>query len=181
MFVLPSVVAPVINLSMLIGKNKLEQSGITLVEVLVSLFIFSVALSALLFLMTNLLTSADELRNNTIAAGLAQEGLEVVRNIRDQNWLGGVSFFNGVTDGDYEVQWDSTSLVGSTASYLKKDPATGIFSYSGGSNTRFKRTITILTISPSEKSVKVVVSWLASGGISKNLFAESHLFDWYQP
>ncbi len=166
---------------MLTGKNKLEQSGITLVEVLVSLFIFGVALGALLFLMTNLLTSADELRNNTIAAGLAQEGLEVVRNIRDQNWLSGASFFNGVTDRDYEVQWDSTSLAVNTARYLKKDPVTGIFSYSSGSDTRFKRTITILTISPSEKSVTVVVSWLASGGINKNLSAESHLFDWYQP
>ena len=43
--------------------------------------------------------SAAAIKNNFIASGLVQEGMEVVRNIRDQDWFLGNSFGASLADG----------------------------------------------------------------------------------
>jgi hypothetical protein len=60
---------------------------------------------------------------------------------------------------------------------LKKDPATGIFSYSGAEETGFTRTITITDQPDGHKQVVTAVSWPVSGG-TKTVSAELHLFNW---
>jgi len=160
-------------------RNKFRNDeGITLVEVLVSISLFGVALSTISFLLTSNLFNADALRNNTIAAGLAQEGIEIGHNIRDKEWLTTGTFGNNLPDGTYEVQWNSTSLTPSSSRYIKKDPTNGFFSYDSGNDTIFKRTITISTISVNEKIIKSTITWIARDG-NKSLEAEEHIFDWY--
>lgn len=156
-----------------------EESGLTLVEVLVSLLLFGVAFGGLMFLLKTILVNADDLRNNTIAAGLAQEGLETVRGIRDQDWIASRSFGYSIPDGKWEVQWDSDALMADSSRYLKKDATTGRFSYSSGTDTRFKRTIEIMTVNPYEKIASVSISWRTNNTGQRSLQAESHLYNWY--
>lgn len=64
-----------------------KQKGFTVIELIISIFILSAAIIGILsaFSIMNILTSdtADRLT----ATYLAQEGMEIVRNIRDTNWL----------------------------------------------------------------------------------------------
>lgn len=155
-----------------------SQDGITLIEVLVSIIILGIALGAISFLFTTNLLSADSLRNDTIASGLVQEGMEVVRNIRDREWLATTGFGTTIPNGTYEVQWDSTSLMPSSSRFLREDPSTGVFSYGAGNDTIFKRTITISSVSANEKVITTAVTWNTRTG-QKSVNSEVHLFNWY--
>jgi Tfp pilus assembly protein PilV len=71
-------------------KHSLESSrhsGFTLIETLFSILIFSAALISLLAISSKGISATNEVKNETMAYYLAQEGLEVVRNIRDNNFL----------------------------------------------------------------------------------------------
>ena len=61
--------------------------GFTLIETLFAILIFSAALISLLAISSKGISATNEVKNETTAYYLAQEGLEVVRNIRDNNFL----------------------------------------------------------------------------------------------
>lgn len=69
--------------------SKIEQSqqGQTLIETLVACFILVMGISAALGLANYSLQATGNIRQQTIGLGLAREGLEVVKNMRDTNWL----------------------------------------------------------------------------------------------
>lgn len=162
-----------------------NQTGFTLIETLVSLFILSIAITGAFAVISYNVSSASFIKNGFVASGLAQEGLELARNLRDNDWfanrpfgvLGGASPANGL----YCVQWDSSQLMGSCANInpLKQDPATGLYSHNGtGAPTIFSRTLTVTPVSAAELKVVVDVSWKERVGI-KHVYGEEHLFNWY--
>ena len=73
--------------------KKIEtKKGFTLPEVLISLSILSmVVLAATDLVVSNLRINVDNM-NTIIAYGLAQEGIEAMREIRDSNWLLGANY-----------------------------------------------------------------------------------------
>lgn len=164
-------------------KSIKHQQGFTIVELLVAILILSLALtaSAGMFVLNN--ASANLIRNSYIASSLAQEGIELARNLRDSDWFASRpwgSFGNAsgaVADGDYRVQWNDRQLRVFSDTALNRNQTTGIFSYDAGSLTLFKRKITLTTVSAVEKKVVVTVSW-DQKGIAKSLMAEEHLFNW---
>jgi len=62
------------------------KSGQSLIELLIALGIFGVTVSVVTFLLINGYLSDLQARQNNIAIFLAEEGLETVRSIRDNNW-----------------------------------------------------------------------------------------------
>jgi len=162
------------------GKHRFyckNSAGFTLVEVLVSILVFGLAFTAIFYILATNISDADLIKDNFIASGLVQEGMEVVRNIRDNDWHTNKPFGTSIPDGVYRVQWNSQSLMPFDDSYLKKDNNTGFFSYSTGADTFFKRTVTISTVSSIEKRVVVTVTWKEKGR-PMSVSAEDHLFDW---
>jgi len=158
-------------------KRYTLNAGFTLVETLVSVLIFGVTLTAIFSLLTNNLKDASLIKDNFIASGLVQEGMEVVRNIRDSDWHARNPFGTSIPDGNYRVQWNSTALLPFADLFLKKDSGNGLASYDTGNDTIFKRTITISTVSSVEKMVVVSVTW-DERGRPKSVSAEEHLFNW---
>lgn len=159
-----------------IGHN----SGFTLIELLVTIFIFSLAFTATSFIIVTNLRSATFVKNSFIASGLTQEGIEIVRNIRDRDWFLGNVFGTSIPNGTYRIQWNSQSLItlGSNPN-LMLDASNGLFSYDAGTDSIFKRTITISTIVPNvEKRIIISVDWIERGGAVKSVIAEEHLFNW---
>ena len=71
-------------------KNK----GFTLVEMLVTILLVSIGLIGVLAFFNTSLGSQFDAKNELIAAGLAQEGTELVRNIKDFNQLNSGSPLN---------------------------------------------------------------------------------------
>ncbi len=61
--------------------------GFTLIEVLLALTIFSIGILAVLTLSDANVRLAKENADRVLAANLAREGVELVRNLRDSNWL----------------------------------------------------------------------------------------------
>ncbi len=154
--------------------------GFTLIEVIISVTIISlVSVSAMSAMGLNL-SSAIRIKNSLIAAGIAQEGLEIVRNIRDNDRHSGSAFGTSLANGDYIAEWNSVSLLPFQNIFLKKNTS-GFYNYSSGGDAIFKRKITIensLQNGPTiEKVAKVEVSWNEKSGL-KTIQAELHLFDW---
>ncbi len=70
-------------------KNLIKHNhkGFTLIETLFAILIFSTALVSLMAIAGKGIAAASAAREQTVAHYLAQEGLEVARNMRDENWL----------------------------------------------------------------------------------------------
>lgn len=79
--------AQVINKNRMNYFIKHNHKGFTLIETLFAILIFSTALVSLMAISGKGIAAASSAREQTVAHYLAQEGLEVVRNMRDQNWL----------------------------------------------------------------------------------------------
>ena len=157
--------------------EKLNSKGFTLIEALVSLVILTVALGPALVLSSNISSTASVIQNNLIAANLAQEGVEVIRALRDASWYNGLSFDTGLADGIYRTDWNSNILItlGSNPPLKVSD---GLYNYSSGTETMFKRTITITKINSEELRVVSDVTWTERGNRTRDVKVESHLFDW---
>lgn len=154
--------------------------GFTLLEVIVAVGIISLVSVGVMFSISLNLSAAARIKNNLIAANLAQEGVEIVRNIRDRDWHLGNSFAASLPNGTYVVDWNSQTLLPFSDAFLKKDPD-GFYSYSSGQDTIFKRKITIENSGQNpatvEKAAKVEVSWQEKSG-PKTIQAELRLFNW---
>lgn len=168
--------------SLFIVHNYLKRSGFTLIEVLVAVGIISVGLSVVFNLVIDNLIASETSKNTFIAGFLAQEGYEIVRNFRDQNWLATfdtaqwrqtpISLANGI----YEADYNDASLQSNSSRLLKID-SNGFYNYESGSNSIFKRTINLITPGTNQLKVVVVVSW-AERGKTKTLTTEHLFYNW---
>ncbi len=157
-----------------------HERGFTIVEALVALAVLSIALVAAVSAATSSIVIADSIRNALVAANLTQEGIEVVRALRDENWFASRSFDFGLTGcaTGCRVEYNATSLLalGSNPP-LKFDSGTGLYAYAAGVETAFRRKITIEQISSIELKVTSEVTW-AERSRDRLTKAESHLFNW---
>ena len=156
-----------------------------MIEVLVAIAFLTLALTPLILAAIGGRNTSNQARNNLITADLAQEGLEVIHAIRDDNWfastlLSPVPFDTNLADGTYEVQWNSTIPQTNQNRFIKVD-ANGIYQYVSGTDTMFKRTITILHVVGGagiiELKVTSQVSW-TDRGQPRSISVENHLFNW---
>jgi prepilin-type N-terminal cleavage/methylation domain-containing protein len=151
--------------------------GFTLIEALVALVVLSIGLGPALVLSSSLSTTASVVKNNLVATNLAQEGIEVVRALRDTNWFNSTTFDNGLADGIYRIEWNSDSLISlGTNPPLKED--NGLYNYTTGTDTVFKRTITLTKVNTAELKIVSDVTWTERGNRTRDVNIESHLFNW---
>lgn len=156
-----------------------NQGGFTLVEAMVALVLVTIAMGPVLILATSTANVATRIEHNLIAANLAQEGVEVIRNIRDTNWLNGSAFDNNLGVGVWHVEWNT---VGGGLTALGSNPVlkknNGLYNYSTGTDTVFRRTVSISKPNSVELVLTSTVTWVEKGNINKSISAESHLFNW---
>lgn len=72
--------------------------GFTLVELLITIFLISVGLIGVISFFNSSLQSQFDAKNEVIAAGLAQEATELVRNIVDNNFLNDSDWYQSLYD-----------------------------------------------------------------------------------
>jgi type II secretory pathway pseudopilin PulG len=162
-------------------KNK----GFTLIEVIISIAIVIIALISALSLITFSTTSIRINKSKIIAAGLVQEGLEIVKNIRDNNWLHNcpacdrrtaANWRIGLGTGDWRAQYNLENLIGFSSIPLRTD-SNGFYQYDSGSNTPFYRRINIQYINDDQIKVIAEVTWTEKGGI-QSVSAETRYYNW---
>ena len=69
--------------------------GLTLVETIIAGSILTTAIVGLSVALFSFTATSSIIPSRLIAAYLTQEGMEIVRNIRDTNWLQGRGFAEG--------------------------------------------------------------------------------------
>lgn len=163
-----------------------NNEGFSFIELLAVMFIVNVALVALISMSMQAIQTERFNRNVLIAAQLAQEGVELVRNVRDTDWQAGVtpnSVFNPAYDGVYAMDYTlspATALTGGLAdddSRLYLD-GNGYYSHdSTGSSTKFRRAITIQTGGIASTTVSSEVRF-SDGVAERNYKVDTTLYDW---
>jgi len=66
-----------------------NDAGFTILEVVVAISLITVGITAIFTLYQQTISITRVSSQRLIAAYLAQEGIEIVRNIRDTNWIEG--------------------------------------------------------------------------------------------
>jgi len=163
-------------------RNK-DEKGFALIEVMVAIFVITIGIIGAVNLVNYSISSVIIGKSQVIAANLAQEGVEIVRNIRDSNWVEDVDWDNGLINGPVDcssgclVQYDSTELISFVDEPLKF--YNGFYQYAGldEDKTRFYRKITIIDIGIDEIKVVSEVTW-EERGRSYAVPAEDRLYDW---
>ncbi len=161
-------------------------TGFTLIEIMAAISVMAIGVLGVFSLVPMIVSTGAENTDRFTASQLALEGLEIVRNIRDSNWLeqstNPANLWNeGLTscasgcEADYTAlqSIDPTLTAYGAGRYLKMD-SQGFFNYASGADTKFKRKVTI-TSGTDVLSISVAVEW------SKKypaLVLEEKLYDW---
>ncbi len=153
-----------------------NQRGFTLLEILTAIFFVSLAITAILVLTQQMIVWAKLSSLRLTAIYLVQEGIEIVRNIRDTNWLKGNDWDENLNEGSFQADYKSQILSPYNGSPLLFDG--NFYNYSSGNPTPFKREIIIEKPSDYQIKVKVIVRWEKRG---KHQFeTEEILYKWVQ-
>ena len=188
--------------------NKLPTGGFTLIEMLVAVFLLTVAISGPLTISSKGLTVALVAKDQTTAFYLAQDAVEYVRSVRDTNTLKGRSWLAGL-DGSPNpdtppdgVSGDCVSAAGTASCYFDSlgNFVSGsanfascggdcpkllynapMYNYTTGTQTIFKRTVSITSPSngaANEAVLRVTLSWSDIGGVTRTITVTEDLFNW---
>lgn len=159
--------------------------GFTLIEVIIALFIITIGAGAAFVLLQRTLAFSSKASFQLRASYLAQEGVELVRNIRDSNFLNihkgaGGNWDDGLTScsSGCEADYNDSALGAYQDRFLKQ--GSSFYTYDSGVDTAFKRKITVISVSPNRIDVTVEVSW-SERGRSDFITASTQLYNWLNP
>jgi Tfp pilus assembly protein PilV len=165
-----------------------RSAGFLMVEALVAISVLVVGFLGIASLLSNSLSLNRVVSDNYTANYLAMEGIELVKNLIDANYIQKCAWNSGFTDGQlYEVSYDSMPQAGNCPGsalqtnsnrYLSFGPATGLYSYSGSMPTPFQRRIKITFLTPSSTAVSSEVRWTTRGGGSHSIDLEDVFWNW---
>ncbi len=147
-----------------------------MLETIVAVGLIMVGFVAVLVLITTSLFYISNIQDRLAAANLIAEGIEVVRNIRDNNWLQNRAWNSGLANGDYQTAYNSMSLSSYNGSPLLLN-SNGLYNYTSGATTSYVRKISIANLSNYEIRIIATVTWQRRG-ITYSSSAEDHLFNW---
>lgn len=179
-----------------------KEKGFTIVELVIAIFILSVAVFGVYNAFSTIVVLTSGISDRFTAAYLAQEGIEIIRNTRDTNWIemgtdSNITWYDGLSGWDQGGEADyttGTAITNPTAmapwtgsepsgsdggggNYLKLN-TNGFYVYGAGLDTKFKRKIIITFLNDYIMRVSAKVFWSEKGEWSQ-IEAEDNLYDWY--
>jgi len=178
-------------------KNRV--AGFTVLELIAGVFILSVGIVGVSSLISRLLWYNRFVESKAIAAYLTQEGMEIVRNIRDGNWLEGKLGADWTEDlfccDEIECSLDPGENNPCMADYLDRnlsecrggvcpalefDQINKVYGYDLGDSTKFTRIIEIWEIGTDQVRVCTTTEWTEQGK-DQSIKACELLYNWYEP
>ncbi|HNQ44805.1 MAG TPA: prepilin-type N-terminal cleavage/methylation domain-containing protein [bacterium] len=156
----------------------------SLIELLVSMAIIGIGLLGISSLAAQNIRVQYFNRNSLISAQLAQEGLELARNLRDNDWkssspITSSSSLEGLYNDLFTIDYlghINTYSVPQSVPLLNID-SDGFYSYNPGTPTPFKRYITS-QCQDNYCLLSCVVTWQAEGQ-SGSYEVNSYLYAWH--
>lgn len=185
---------------------KFYLKAFSLVEVLVAISILLIGTVGATSILSSAIRSAQSARLNLIAAQLAQEGVELVRRVRDESFIATQDIGSGIAGGPPGPNACPDQVIGSWPkgidwiSVTQGNPFINIgnppsgdiplyfdstygYNHQGiGSASPFRRRIYIRTTQASDGStlalkVNVEMKW-SDRGTNKTFCVEDHLYNW---
>jgi len=165
------------------------ERGYTLLETLVAIVILTLAIVAPMSIASKVLLSASIAREQVTAFYLAQEAIESVRLIRDQNGLSGTNWYDGLPPLSTPFSIDATSFDAAARPVvtnctgvcppIKYDDITHLYQYGSGVDQSFVRTITLESVpnTSDEVTITVTVSWNV-GQFNRSFVARENILNW---
>ncbi|MFA5934902.1 MAG: hypothetical protein WC827_03405 [Candidatus Paceibacterota bacterium] len=146
-------------------KNSLAgvKKGIGLVEVLVAIFIFTIVLSSLILVSNMYLSGAGDSIKLTQASYIAEEGIEAVKTIRDDNW----TKISDITSGQaYYLYFNTASSTWqATTTKIYTDSFLRSFVLNNAVRNSITKDISDSGVEdPKTKKLTVSVSWYGKAG-----------------
>lgn len=171
---------------------KMRDKGFTLLEVIIAIFLVTVGITGVFLLITRTIGTISLSFSQLTAAYLTQEGIEITRNIRDTNWLDPTnpSWDDGLAcsplpcSSEAEADYNDPGLTPyvTPGRFLKID-VNEFYSYDPGTDTKFKRRITIVPVDLDLDGindileVSVEVTWTEKGEAQSHS-AQENLYNW---
>jgi len=177
----------------------MRKNGFTILEVILAITVLTIAVGGSFILISQTIGSILVIQSRLTASYLIQEGLELERNIRDSNWLKNQPWDQGLPAGDWEADYTTASFgedcgnlehynchIYDDSSFLKIPETDEFYNYFSGTNTIFKRRITIsdgvdlddpLDGQIDKFKVSVEVFWEGKGQLY-SLAAQEYLYNW---
>lgn len=167
---------------------KINKKGFSLIEIVLIMFIISFSFVGVYRILARVSNGEKDSRYNLIAANLAQEGIEIIRNKRDNGFLAGSDLNSSIPDvsdcvpyldSNNEPQCDllRSKIIGLSGSGVYENCP------SGGCDASLEATIFERECSISGdndlKNVSCVVGWESPTlRIEKEMILENTLTDW---
>ncbi|MBX4200369.1 prepilin-type N-terminal cleavage/methylation domain-containing protein [Candidatus Parcubacteria bacterium] len=183
-------------------KKIFNNFGFTLVETLVAVTVLSLGVIGAFTAAQIGISSSILSKEQIIAVYLADEGIETIRNLRDQNGINGVAWLtniaNNSSDPCYFGKTCRVDVVNNAlplqchdvgeatpCPVLQQDPVNGFYGYHNGWNdTLYTREISIDTVPSNnlgfvnrEVAITVTVSW-SKGLINRQFKIRENIFNW---
>lgn len=158
----------------------MSSKAFTLIEILIAITVMTLGVVGFHAAITRVASLTFSNSDRFVASRLAQEGIELVSNIRDTNWVEKTnpSWDDGLTgySSGCEIDYDDSDFTNwvEPGRYLKID-SNRFYNYQSGENTKFTRKITITPINADELKIKVRITWSGKGS---PLEVEEHLYNW---
>jgi len=146
----------------------LKNKGFSLLETLIAVTIVVIGALGVFSAVAKYSTLTQNEKDSLAAAYLCQEGIEIIKNVRDTNWIeGAASWKDGLTgcSSGCEADFNDSALSAfSDDDYLYIDNSTGLYEYktspaSEDVKTFYTREITIAEIGDDELDIQVSVVW----------------------
>lgn len=182
--------------------NYKNSRGFTVLETLVAIAVLIVSLTAAFSVAQSGLSTSMSARDEVSAYYLAQEAVEMIKNIRDNNSINGDPWLTGIANSSSDPCYFGNYCIidspneyfaicnGSTAEdcpLLKQDKTAnsvtlGMYgaepvATASWDTTNFRRSINIKQINSDEIAVNVTVSW-SKGAFSNKFVMRENVFNW---
>lgn len=170
----------------MIGLNTQKNKAFSLVETLIAISVLMLAIAGPMSLASSGYASSLASKNRVSAFYLAQDAMEYVRNVRDENVIANNDWMSGLGPcfNSNGCKIDTINGVISDCSAncapLDFDPIQKFYEYSGSlGESPFTRKVNMTQLTnPDEVSVSVEVSWYDRGGRQRSFDIRENLLNW---
>ena len=169
-----------------------NKKGFTLIESIIAISILVTGILAVYYVFAGLSNQAKSSSNKLGAIYLAQEGIEIIRNIRDSNWINDRDWLYGITnisecsegcsyEADYRTGTNGlypiTSFI-DDGRFLNLD-LLGLYSYgSDDLSNIYKREIILYLQDDNTLKISCIVNWFYNNN-SYSVQIDEVLYNWY--
>jgi len=161
-----------------------ENKGLGLLEVMISLFLLSFGVIGGFAVIQKIVQFSSVNSSRLVAYHLAQEGVEVVRNVRDTSRQNHLPFDNDISEASAPIDYRCDQFPCKPQhceiddEYLKKENGFYLCTDAGDSDLVFRRVVSVdKAVSGESLEVTAMVEWVEKGNTYQVKTTEI-LYDW---